>query len=110
MDNMEIAWEDFILEEPSTTKTFVQPKTARSGPGSRKQSLESRTSRASGDSNILFSKDVAEAEEIANTGKEAEVVVEQLTAAAEANTADDLVEVAEDDLVLMVKDDLVETK
>ena len=29
MDNMEIAWEDFILEEPSTTKTFVQPKTAR---------------------------------------------------------------------------------
>ena len=36
--------------------------------------------------------------------------MEQLTAAAEANTADDLVEVAEDDLVLMVKDDLVETK
>ena len=29
MENMEIAWEDFILEEPNTTKAFVQPKTAR---------------------------------------------------------------------------------
>lgn len=110
MENMEIAWEDFILEEPTTAKAFVQPKTARSGAGSRKQSVESRTSRASGDSNILFSKDAAEAEEIANTGKVAEVGVEEPTATAEAKTADDLVEVTEDDLVVMVKDDLVDTK
>jgi len=108
MENMEIAWEDFILEEPNTTKAFVQPKTARSGAGSRKQSVESRTSRASGDSNILFSKDAAEAEEIAKTGKVAEERVEELTA--EAKTADDLVEVTQDDLVVMGKDDILDTK
>jgi len=64
LDNMEIAWEDFILEEPGTTRalvqanlttrSLVQPPTSR--PGSRKQSVTSRTSRASGDSNIIFSK------------------------------------------------------
>jgi len=61
---MEIAWEDFILEEPGTTRALVQanlttralvqPPTSR--PGSRKQSVTSRTSKASGDSNIIFSK------------------------------------------------------
>jgi len=61
---MEIAWEDFILEEPGTTRALVQanlttralvqPPTYR--PGSRKQSVTSRTSKASGDSNIIFSK------------------------------------------------------
>jgi len=61
---MEIAWEDFILEEPGTTRALVQanlttralvqPPTTR--PGSRKQSVTSRTSKASGDSNIIFSK------------------------------------------------------
>jgi len=61
---MEIAWEDFILEEPGTTRALVQanlttralvqPQTSR--PGSRKQSVTSRTSKASGDSNIIFSK------------------------------------------------------
>jgi len=64
LDNMEIAWEDFILEEPGTTRALVQanlttralvqPPTTR--PGSRKQSVTSRTSKASGDSNIIFSK------------------------------------------------------
>lgn len=52
MANMEIAWEDFILEEPPTTRAFVQP--------GRKQSTESRASRASGDSNIIFSKAAVE--------------------------------------------------
>jgi len=61
---MEIAWEDFILEEPATTRalvqanlttrSLVQPPSSR--PGSRKQSVTSRTSKASGDSNIIFSK------------------------------------------------------
>jgi len=64
LDNMEIAWEDFILEEPGTTRalvqanlttrSLVQPPTCR--PGSRKQSVTSRTSKASGDSNIIFTK------------------------------------------------------
>jgi len=64
LDNMEIAWEDFILEEPGTTRALVQanlttralvqPPTYR--PGSRKQSVTSRTSKVSGDSNIIFSK------------------------------------------------------
>jgi len=61
---MEIAWEDFILEEPGTTRALVQANlTTRSlvqppasRPGSRKQSVTSRTSKASGDSNIIFSK------------------------------------------------------
>jgi len=61
---MEIAWEDFILEEPGTTRalvqanlttrSLVQPPASRLG--SRKQSVTSRTSKASGDSNIIFSK------------------------------------------------------
>lgn len=64
---MEIAWEDFILEEPRTS--LVQPRTAKMGSsssrlGSRKCSVESRTSRASGESNILFSKDAKEALEV----------------------------------------------
>lgn len=61
---MEIAWEDFILEEPGTTRALVQANlTTRSlvqppasRPSSRKQSVTSRTSKASGDSNIIFSK------------------------------------------------------
>jgi len=67
---MEIAWEDFILEEPGTTqalvqanlttRALVQPPTSR--PGSRKQSVTSRTSKASGDSNIIFSKAAARGE------------------------------------------------
>jgi len=52
MENMEIAWEDFILEEPRTSKSFVQPKTI-SRSGSRKHSVDSKTS---GDSNVIFSK------------------------------------------------------
>jgi len=62
---MEIAWEDFILEEPGstralvqanlTTRALVQPQTIR--PRSRKHSVTSKSSRASGDSNVIFSKD-----------------------------------------------------
>lgn len=55
MENMEIAWEDFILEEPKTSKAFVQPRTS-SRPGSRKQSIDSKISKTSGDSNIIFDK------------------------------------------------------
>jgi hypothetical protein len=55
MENMEIAWEDFILEEPRTSKSFVQPRTS-SRSGSRKQSVDSKTSKASGDSNVIYSK------------------------------------------------------
>lgn len=55
MENMEIAWEDFILEEPKTSKSFVQPRTS-SRPGSRKDSIDSKISKASGDSNIIFDK------------------------------------------------------
>jgi len=61
---MEIAWEDFILEEPGstralvqanlTTRALVQPQTIR--PRSRKHSVTSKSSRASGDSNVIFSK------------------------------------------------------
>jgi len=56
MENMEIAWEDFILEEPRTSKSFVQPRNA-SRSGSRKQSIDSKTS---GDSNVIFSKTTGE--------------------------------------------------
>jgi len=65
MENMEIAWEDFILEEPRTSKAFVQPRTSisNSRPGSRKHSVDSKTSKASGDSNIIFSKVIGETTE-----------------------------------------------
>jgi len=59
---MEIHWEDFILEEPKTQKSFVQPKSSLIGgsitsrPSSRKQSTDSKASKASGDSNVIFSK------------------------------------------------------
>lgn len=54
---MEIAWEDFILEEPTTSKSFVQPRTRSfSKPLSRKHSVDSRISKSSGDSNIIYSK------------------------------------------------------
>lgn len=43
---MEIAWEDFILEEPAAS--LVQP--------ARKASTASRLSKASGDSTVLFVK------------------------------------------------------
>jgi len=75
---MEIAWEDFILEEPGTTqalvqanlttRALVQPPTSR--PGSRKQSVTSRTSKASGDSNIIFSKAATGAGERSKTSVE----------------------------------------
>lgn len=71
MENMEIAWEDFILEEPRTSKAFVQPRTSisNSRPGSRKHSVDSKTSKASGDSNVIFSKVVGETtESLGNLG------------------------------------------
>jgi len=43
---MEIAWEDFILEEPAAS--LVQP--------ARKASTASRLSKTSGDSTVLFTK------------------------------------------------------
>jgi len=78
---MEIAWEDFILEEPGTTRALVQanlttralvqPPTSR--PGSRKQSVTSRTSKASGDSNIIFSKAATGGKERSRTAVEDQI-------------------------------------
>ena len=49
------------LSSKSFARALVQPPTSR--PGSRKQSVTSRTSKASGDSNVIFSKVAAEEEE-----------------------------------------------
>lgn len=104
MENMEIAWEDFILEEPRTSKAFVQPRTSisNSRPGSRKHSVDSKTSKASGDSNVIFSKVVGETTESLGNGEDIDIK-HNMDNKSEEQKISTAAEVKNDELALAVK-------